>query len=103
LERRKETRQISIVGQVVPPEITRSMVALNCGAEGDWTLKILERATIETVVLPKGYMATGSELRGEKRCGLKWLLATRQSHVYVRSLPEVTCEGKDLARGASVC
>jgi hypothetical protein len=58
---------------------------LIAGTESDRTLKILERATIETTVLPKGYVATGSELRGEKRCGLKPLLATPQSRAYVRS------------------
>jgi hypothetical protein len=75
---------------------------LIAGTESDRTLKILERAAIETTVLPKGYVATGSELQGEKWCGLKPLLATPQSRVYVRSQPEVICEGKDLARGASV-
>jgi hypothetical protein len=44
---------------------------------------------------------TDIELQGEKWCYLKPLLATVQSRDYVRSQPEVTCEGKDLARGAS--
>jgi hypothetical protein len=73
------------------------------GTESDRTLKILERAIIETMVFPKGYVATSSELRGEKRRGLKPLLATPQSCVYVGEQPEVICEGKDLARGASIC
>jgi hypothetical protein len=76
---------------------------LIAGTESDRTLKILERAAIETTVFPKGYVETGSELRGEKWCGLKPLLATPQSRAYVRAQPEVICEGKDLARGASVC
>jgi hypothetical protein len=64
---------------------------LIAGTESDRTLKILERAAIETTVLPKGYVATGSELRGEKQCGLKPLLATPQSCAYVSSSLEVTC------------
>jgi hypothetical protein len=62
------------------------------GIESDWVLKILERAAIKTMILPKGYVATGSELWGENQCGLKPLLATPQSHAYVRSSPEVTCK-----------
>jgi hypothetical protein len=47
-------------------------------------------------------MVIGSELWGEKWCDPKTLLAISQSCDYVRSYPEVTCEGKDLVRGASV-
>jgi hypothetical protein len=37
------------------------------------------------MVLVKGYIMVGSELRGEKRSGLKPLLAAPQSRVHVRS------------------
>jgi hypothetical protein len=40
------------------------------GVENAWVLKILERATIETMVLPKGCVAIGGGLWGEKWCGL---------------------------------
>jgi hypothetical protein len=41
------------------------------GLESDGYLKILEGATIETMVFPKGYIVADSELHGEKWCGLK--------------------------------
>jgi hypothetical protein len=82
---RKRKTDLQTVDQEASPEITRSTVSLIVGTESAWTLKILERAAIETTVLPKGYVAIGSELRGEKRCGLKPLLATPQSRAYVRS------------------
>jgi len=58
---------------------------LIAGTESDRVLKILERAAIETTVLPKGYVETGGELRGEKQYGLKPLLATPKSCSYVRT------------------
>jgi hypothetical protein len=58
-------------------------------AESAQTLKLLERAAIETTVLPKGHVVIDSELQGEKWCGLKPLLATPQSCV----LHEVTSLG----------
>jgi hypothetical protein len=41
------------------------------GPEHAWVLIFLERAAIETIVSTKGYVALSSELRGEKRVGLK--------------------------------
>jgi hypothetical protein len=43
------------------------------------------------MVFQKGYMATDSELQGEKKCGLKPLLDIAKSGSYIRSYPEVTC------------
>jgi hypothetical protein len=51
------------------------------------TLKILERVTIETVILLKGRLAAGGGLRGEKRYGLKPLFSTPKSYAYMRSWP----------------
>jgi hypothetical protein len=48
-------------------------------------------------------VAFGSELRGEKQCGIKPLSTTLQSHANVRAQLEVICKGKDLVRGASIC
>jgi hypothetical protein len=53
------------------------------------TLIFLERATISTTVLTKGYVVAGGELRGEKRVGLKPLFPT----------PTITCLHKDTTRG----
>jgi hypothetical protein len=47
-------------------------------------------------------VVAGSEFQGEKRCGLKPLLANLQSRAYVRAQAEVICKGNDLVRGASV-
>jgi hypothetical protein len=41
------------------------------GIEGAQVLKILERDAIESIVFPKGYVETASELWGEKHCGIK--------------------------------
>jgi hypothetical protein len=65
-ERRKERRQISVVSQEAPTEITRSMVTLNCGDRKCSDFKNLRADTIVTMVFPKGYMVIGGELRGEK-------------------------------------
>jgi hypothetical protein len=76
---------ISTAGQEAPSEITRLTVALDCGDIKCSDFKNPRAGHNRNHVLPKGYVATGSELRGEKRCGLKPLLATSQSRAYVRS------------------
>jgi hypothetical protein len=80
-ERRKGRRQVSIVDQEVRPRSQDQWSSLIAGSEGDRDLKFLEWAATETTVLQKGHTSTDSELRGEKRCDLKPLLATLQSCV----------------------
>jgi hypothetical protein len=56
------------------PNIEDQWSHLIAGPRSAWNLKFLERVAIETTVLPKGHVVIGSELLGEKRCGLKPLL-----------------------------
>jgi hypothetical protein len=77
--------QIVVIDQEALPNIEDQWSRLIVGPESARTLKFLERAAIETTILPKGHVAVDSELRGEKQCGLKPLLVTLQSRVYVRS------------------
>jgi hypothetical protein len=77
--------KIVFVDQEASPKIEDQRSRLIVGLESARTLKFLELAAIETMVLAKGYVVAGGELQGKKWCGLKPLLATPQSCVYVRS------------------
>jgi hypothetical protein len=60
------------------PKIEYQWSRLIGGSEGAQNLNLLEQATIETTIFPKGHVVIDSELWGEKRCGLKPPLATLQ-------------------------
>jgi hypothetical protein len=76
---------IVAIDQDALPNIEDQWSRLIAGLESAHTLKFLERAAIETTIFPMGHMVIDSALRGEIKCGLKPLLFTPQSCVYVRS------------------
>ena len=75
--RKKEDRSQPLIKRQCPRSQDQ-WLGLIAGIENAQNLKILEWVAIETTIFPKRHVAIGSELRGEKWCGLKPLLATLQ-------------------------
>jgi hypothetical protein len=91
-ERRREGIKgghISVIDHRTPPRSEDRWSSWIVGIEHARTLKFSERAAIETIVLQKGRVAIGGELRGENHVGLKPLLVAPA----ITSLHEVIAQG----------
>jgi hypothetical protein len=92
-------KEITVLDHETPLGLEYRRLSWITGVKHARTLKFLERATIETTILPKGYVVPCSELWGENQVDLKPPLTTLAIMCLHEVIAKVTSKKGPMEKG----